>query len=61
MKVDAEDFRSLKEQVTRQYSTAKEDREKEGKQIEEALDWIEYEKGRQAGYKQAIEELKNKK
>lgn len=59
-KADADDLKALKEQVTRQYSTAKEDREKESKQIEEALDWIEFEKGRQAGYKQAMEELKHK-
>lgn len=52
LKADADDLKSLKEQVTRQYGTAKEDREKESKQIEEALDWIEFEKGRQAGLKE---------
>jgi hypothetical protein len=47
-KADNDDLKALKEQVNRIYTTMKEDRAAEGKQIEEALDWIEFEKGRQS-------------
>ena len=57
-KADADDVKALKEQVGRQYSTERDDREKEMKAIEEVADWMHYEQGRQAGYKQAMEELK---
>jgi len=52
MKADAEDVKALRDQVNRIYTTMKEDRASEGKQIEEALDWIEFQKGVQEGLKQ---------
>lgn len=52
-KVDREEFLLLKEQVQRQYTSAKEDRDKEFKAIEEVADWMHYEKGRQQGIAEA--------
>lgn len=59
----------LEEKVNRQYNIArdereklmisqKEDREREFKAIEEVADWMHYEKGRQAGYLQAVNDMK---
>ena len=52
-KADADDLKTLKDQVNRQYTNAKEDKEKQNKLIEEALDWIEWEKGYEQGIKDA--------
>lgn len=56
-KASAEDLKVLKEQVNRQYTTEREQHEKEDAKIEEALDWIEFQKGYQ---KRAEEEKQNK-
>jgi flagellar biosynthesis/type III secretory pathway protein FliH len=55
-----EQIKDLEDRVNRQYGAAKEDREKENAAIEEVADWKHYEQGRQAGYKQAMEEVKKK-
>ena len=52
-----EQVKDLEERVNRQYSTARDDREKENKAIEEVADWMHY----QRGYKQAMDDIKNKK
>jgi hypothetical protein len=53
-----EQIKALEEKVNRQYGTAKDDRDKENAAIEEVADWMHEERGRQAGYKQAMEEKK---
>jgi hypothetical protein len=50
-KADAESVRDLDEKVTRQYSVQREQNNQTGKQIEEALDWIEFQKGYMQGQK----------
>lgn len=52
-KADIDDLKALKDQVTRQYTTAKEDKEKEMKAIEEIADW----KHEQEGYWKTMKEL----
>ena len=55
-KANQEDFRAVKEQVTRQYSTQSARDQTQDNKIEENSDWIEYQKG----YQQALKDLKNK-
>lgn len=55
-----EQVKDLEDKVNRQYGVAKDDREKENAAIEEVADWMHEERGRQAGYKQAMDEVKKK-
>lgn len=48
-----EDLKALRETVTKQYATAKEDREREGNEIEQVADW----KHEQEGYWKAMKEM----
>lgn len=52
-KAEVDDLKALKDQVTRQYTTAKDDKEKEMRAIEEIADW----KHEQEGYWKAMKEL----
>lgn len=59
------EFQSLKELVIKQYSTQREANSAQDKKTEEALDWIEYQKGymkgKEDGYNDAVRDFKNLK
>lgn len=50
----------LQTTVNKQWQIQSSQNEKTNQRLEEALDWIEFEKGRQNGYKEALDNLKNK-
>lgn len=54
-----EQVKDLEERVNRQYATARDDREKENKAIEEVADWMHFELGKQ--HQQEVDEMKQKK
>lgn len=45
-KADADDLKALKEQVNRIYSTMKDDKERENREIEQVADWMHEQEGR---------------
>ncbi len=49
-------LKELRDQVTRQYSTQREMNDKTNKEVDNLKLWVEHEKGRQEGYKQAQQE-----
>jgi hypothetical protein len=51
-KADENDLKTLEDRVTRQYQRQSEHDAKQDAESEKALDWIEFEKGRQAGIKE---------
>lgn len=58
LKADKSDVRAIDEKFTRQSSENKKDIELLKAAIEDVADWKHYEQGRQAGYKQRMDEEK---